>query len=374
MNKKKIITIVVITIIVIALGTLAYSKSQKKPATGEPIKIGAILILSGEGSAWGEAAKNGVDLAVSEINAKGGINGQPIKVIFEDNAGSDPKTAITAFNKLTDVDGVNLIIGPNWSNSGLPLIDLAKTKQTVMISPSLGVAEFNESSDQIFNTWPHDFILSEQLADFVYEKGHRKVGLISAKNVWVEEQTAAFKNRFEELGGTIEVLVEPQPTATEVSTEALKIKNAEIDAIVSTTDGVLVGALVAKRAVELGVELPMYSITIDADAIAAAQGAYEGMEFLTFLTPTDQFTKKYEAKYNDNVEIGSDSAYDAVMMAAEAMNITGSTDSQAISDYLNGIKKYEGVSGNLISDGKGAFTKDFIAKKVVNGQAVTIEK
>ena len=65
------------------------------------------------------------------------------------------------------------------------------------------------------------------------------------------------------------------------------------DAIVSTTDGILVGSLVAKRAKEIGVNLPIYSITIDADAIESAGGAYEGMEYLTFLTPSRLIWFKY---------------------------------------------------------------------------------
>src|SRR3989338_5595124 len=75
-----------------------------------PIKIGSILILSGEGAAWGTAAKNGIDMAVEKINAEGGINGRLIEANHQDDK-SDPALSVTAFQKLTQADGVQIIVG-----------------------------------------------------------------------------------------------------------------------------------------------------------------------------------------------------------------------------------------------------------------------
>ncbi len=337
------------------------------------IELGSILILSGEGASWGNAARNGIELAVNEINADGGINGKIVTVNYQDDQG-DPQKGLTAFQTLADTQDIRIIIGPSWSRTGLPLVELANQKEVLMISPSLGVKEFNEGSKFLFNTWPHDYILSEKLAEYVYAKGHRKVALIGAQEVWVKDQTNAFKSKFESLGGSIEVLVEPVPSAKEVSTEALKIKDANIDAVVSTTDGVLVGVLVAKRTRELDVNLPFYSITIDADAIVASQGAYEGMEYLTFLTPTTDFSQKYETKYGIPVEIGADSAYDATMMIAQAIKETNSVDPQVLQVYLSDLTVYNGASGELKTDGKRGFTKAFVVKKVQNGQSIVVKE
>jgi len=362
---KKIIISISLLLLILSAGC----GNQKE---AETIKIGSILILTGEGAAWGNAARNGIDLAVEEINAAGGINGKPLEVVHEDDQ-SDAKKAISAFHKLTDLDGIDIIIGTTWSHTGIPLVQLADEKQILMISPSLGMKEFNEGSKYLFNTWPHDYYLSQNLADYVYEKGHRKVAVIGAEQIWVKDQTTAFTKRFEELGGSVEVLVEPLPTSKDVYSNALKIKAAkDIDAIVSTTDGVLVGTLVAKELKTLGVDLPIYSITIDADTLAAAQGAYEGMQFLTYLTPTEEFEKKYEERFGMPIDIGADSAYDAVMLIAQAMRETGSTDTNVLQTYLNSIESYEGASGNLTADGKGGFTKDCIAIEVRNGEMMKI--
>ncbi len=367
--------IVAVVIVLILFAGFVFTKNNKGSLkNGEEIKIGSILILTGEGASWGESSKNGIDLAVEEINKDGGINGKKLTVVHEDNA-SEPKKAISAFNKLTDLDGVKFIIGPNWSNSGLPLVDLAKQKKVVMISPSLGVKDFNEANEYLFNTWPHDFILSRNLADYVYEKGFKNVALFGAQDVWVKDQTKNFKERFEELGGKVSFLYEPNTDQTDVRTEIAKLKNNKsIDAVVMTIDGYSLTDVVAKQLKDLSVKLPIFSITIDKKIIADCQNACEGMTFLTFLTPSKSFEEKYVRKYNREVEIGADSAYDAVMMLAKAMRYTKSEDPDIVSKFISSMTNYDGISGKLVSDGKRAFTKDYLIKIVKNGEPVTVSK
>ena len=72
--------------------------SKKQPETKE-IKIGAILPLTGSAAPYGENAKRGIELALSEINAKGGINGYRIVIFYEDSK-TAPKEAVAALNKL----------------------------------------------------------------------------------------------------------------------------------------------------------------------------------------------------------------------------------------------------------------------------------
>jgi len=348
--------------------------NKPKQASGEIIKIGSILILTGEGASWGEAARNGIDLAVEEINNRGGVNNKNLVVIHEDDE-SDPKKAVSAFQKLTSADKVRFIIGPNWSHTGLAVAPLAPESRVVMISPSLGVKEFNESSQYLFNTWPHDEILSRNLAEYVYNKGYRKVVLFGAQQVWVKDQTAAFKGKFEELGGKVELLFEPLITDTDPRANVLKLKNTPgIDAVIFTSDGQDITAITAKKIKEFGIKLPTYSITLDRKIISNCEGSCDGWLFLTFLTPTSEFEKKYKVKYSREVEIGADSAYDAIMILAEAMEKTNSDDVESVRNYLSSIKKYNGASGTLVSDGKRAFTKDYIIKEIQNGQPVTISQ
>jgi len=367
-SSNKIFASVVGLAILLILGVWVV-RNQTKQGSDE-IKLGSILILSGDGASWGEAERNGIDMAVEEINSQGGINGKKLTVIHEDD-NSKPEKALSAFQKLTDADNVHFIIGTTWSHVGLPLVKMAEQKRVIMISPSLGVKEFNEDNPYLFNTWPHDFLLSQELAKYVYQKGYRKVAVFGAKQVWVEDQTEAFRTTFENLGGKIELRFEPQTTDTDVRGDVLKLKNdPSVDAIIMLTDGENLTPLNARRIKELGIKQPVYSITLDRKIISDCQGACDGFVFLTFLTPSKDFEAKYKQKYNREVEIGGDSAYDAVMMLAKAIRSTNSTDPDIIKNYLANIKTYTGASGTLVSDGKRAFTKPYVIKKIVNGEPV----
>jgi len=357
----------VLVIIILALVVFLVPKTE-----AETIEIGSILILTGEGSTWGTASKNGIDMAIEDVNIHWRSNARRLVANHQDSE-SDPQNAVNAFSYLVDFQGIDILIGTTWSHTGMAIAPLANEKGVLVISPSLGVREFNEGSKFLFNTWPHDELLSRALADLVFEKGHRRIALIGGKQIWIEDQTKAFKERFEELGGEIIVLVEPLIETVNLNTEALKIKEAKnLDGIVSTSTLYFMGVRMIKRINELGVDLPIYSISLDADIIVASEGSYDGMEFLTSLTPTDEFKQRYEEKYGKAIDIGSASAYDAVMLIAKAIEETGSEDPEMLQGYLNGIEGYHGVSGNLTSDGKGGFTKPFLAKKVIDGVAVDI--
>ena len=365
MKKNYAIVLVVVLAVVAVLGSgvlknLSGAGAAASLSQGTTIPLGGIMILSGEGASWGEASRNGMALAIEDINKSGGVNGKQLRGIYEDD-GSDPQKAIGAFNKLTETDRVSFIIGPNWSNTGLAVAPLADKAKVVVVSPSLGVKDFNESSPYLFNTWQHDDILSTNLADVVYAKGYRNVALFGANDVWVKVQTTAFKNRFEALGGNIAHLYEPTIGTTDERTEIQKVlADSSIDAMVMTTDGTGLTVVTARQLKELGSTLPMFNITVDAGILGQCGANCDGMVFPTSLTPTKEFEAKYKTTYNRDVEIGADSAYDAVMMIAEAMKATQSEDPEKVKEYLASIKTYDGASGELTSDGKRGFTKGYI--------------
>lgn len=371
MHMNKSIYFAVVVIIVLVIAGIYFGKGSNS-SSGE-IKLGSILILSGDGASWGEASKNGIDMAVEDLNKNGGILGKKVTIAHEDNQ-SQPKLAVGLFQKLTD-SGVNYIIGPNWSNSGLPLIDLAKSKRTVIVSPSLGLKEFNEGNEYLFNTWPHDTLLSEKLADYVYCTGKRNVVVFGLQDVWNNAQTKAFSERFIALGGTIATTYEPVSTDTDARGEIAKLKNLpNVDAIVMTNSGFNQFSIMARQLRELGVKVPFYSITVDSKLIADCGSACENLIYLTFLTPSNAFEARYKETYGREVEIGADSAYDAVMLIAKAMEETKSTDTTVVAKYMAGIKEYDGASGHIVSDGKRGFTKDYKVIQVVNGVPTEISR
>jgi urea transport system substrate-binding protein len=95
----------------------------------EPIRIGAVLPFSGGVELYGQQAKLGLDLAVKDINAAGGILGRPVEVIYADDK-TAPESAVTAMHALIERDGVVAVVGPITSrnlNAIVPIAESAKT-------------------------------------------------------------------------------------------------------------------------------------------------------------------------------------------------------------------------------------------------------
>ncbi|MDB5258934.1 MAG: Extracellular ligand-binding receptor [Candidatus Taylorbacteria bacterium] len=373
--RKAIAVIVLIGIAMVVIIKVHNNAGSSATVSGQgTIKIGGILILSGDGASWGEGSKNGIDLAIEDVNKRGGVNGKKLSISYEDDMG-DPQKAISAFRKLTEVDKIKFIIGPNWSPSGIALAALAGTQKTVMISPSLGVKEFNEANKYLFNLWPHDFTLSRTLADYVYSKGHRNVAIFGAQDAWVKDQTNNFKERFEELGGKVSFMIEPKISDTDMRTAIIKTKNdPSIDAVIMTVAGYSLGHIIPQQMKQFSLNLPIFSLNMDKKVSADCGDACDGLTFLINFTPSKEFEARYTKQFGREIGVGADSGYDAVMVLANAMSETKSVDPDVIAAKLASIKEYDGVSGHLISDGKRGFTKPYSIKKVLHGQIVSTDK
>lgn len=334
----------------------------------EPIKIGAILILTGTGSNWGENSRHGADLAVKELNAQGGVLGRQLEMDYEDNPHDDPASAVTALNSLIARD-VRIITGTTWSTSGLAVAPVACDEKTLMISPTLGMADFNERCDYLQTLWPHDATLSAELGRHIYETGHRRLAILGAQQTWEDEQARAVKKGYEDAGGKTVAFELPPGDSQDLKTELLRIREAYPDAVYLQ---LTFQHIAARQLRQMGIEAPIYSVLTDEERITGAQGALEGVTILSSLTPTPEFTQKYKTEYGKEPDIGSDTAYDSVMLIAKAITETKSTDPTLLKDYVRSLKLYAGGSGDLTFDGKGGVTKPFKTLEVQGNKTVEV--
>lgn len=172
---KKILWLVALVIILIII----YAVGDGGKTTAGPIKIGFVGPLSGDTAVYGLQAQHVVEYEIKQINAAAGPNGQQFEVVYEDGkcTGSD---ASTAFQKLTDIDGVKVIIGGFCSSETLGMSPLANNKHIVLVS-------YGSSNPKIENEGPYTFSLSysdsmtgEQMAKAA--SAGKKVAIISEQN------------------------------------------------------------------------------------------------------------------------------------------------------------------------------------------------
>lgn len=369
-NQQKTYLWAGLGIILIIIAILVGRNSSNQLSSENSIKIGALYNLSGIGANSGQNSRQGTDMAVEEINKSGGVLGRKIEVVYEDNLGDDTKTALAAINKF-EQNGIKVVIGTNWTPSGLAVAPVACQKGMVMVSPSLGVAEFNETCDFLFNLWPHDDLFSKELGSTIVQQGYKKVAIVGSLQEWEKTQAQAARQGIEAAGGAIVAFELPQEDKSEFRSEAAKIKASNPEAVVLTN--YTYEGPAAKQLREIGVTAPFFSVLIDSQMIESANGALEGAVAITPFSPTFEFSKKFQTRYEGVPDLSSDTAYDAVKLITQAMEKTKSTDPVDIKNYIGSLKTHNGASGHLVFDGKGGVTKEPNFVLVKDGKTVPYE-
>jgi branched-chain amino acid transport system substrate-binding protein len=145
------------------------------------IVIGAVDPQSGPFAAYGEPVRDGMLLAVEEINAGGGILGRKVELALEDDAG-DPKTAVSAFTKLATATKVPVVIGPLSSGASMATAPLADKYKVVQLSTLAGTIDLTNAGDYVFRIYPSSEVGSRYIAKEAVERFSAKRAAILYPN------------------------------------------------------------------------------------------------------------------------------------------------------------------------------------------------
>ena len=203
--------IVCLLSMVLVIGTaLSEEKSAKS------IKIGVLFIMSGPMGGYGKHGSQAVQLALDEINAKGGILGRKVEAIFEDDK-MKPEVGVEVANKFIKKDGVNFIIGPTSSAIAAALADLVLEQKKILIltqaaANSLTDVKFNP---YLFSTLSNAMMHSRAGAYFVAPKGYKRWMNIGPDYAYGRESWASFISKLKELQPDVEVVGELWPKLME---------------------------------------------------------------------------------------------------------------------------------------------------------------
>lgn len=342
--------------------------------SGGVIKLGSVSPLTGDAAIYGEASRNGLQLAVDEINSNGGINGKQIEIVYEDGK-CNAKDASTAGNKLIDVDKVPVIVGTVCSSETLAIAPIAEENHVVVLSVASSSPDITKSGDYIFRTWPSDAGQADIMANHIYnDEKLTKVALIYTNSDYNKALANAFKKKFESLNGKILDEEVHEQGSKDFRTEIAKIMNAKPEAVymVPYTEG----GIVTKQLKELGFSGKVFTSETyaTADTLKDAGDSSEGVVYATpkfdeKMDKTAEFLAKYKAKYNKDspFSVVSANAYDAVYLLANAFKEKG-IGADDIKAYLYTVKDYPGVAGTLTIDSNGDALKEFQLMMVNNGE------
>jgi len=353
----------------VSLALLAFSCSKTE---GDTVKIGGIAPLSGAVAVYGVECKNGIDLAVEEINAAGGINGKKIEFVCEDDEGSPDKT-VNAFKKLTTKDGVKIIIGSLTSGCTQAITTLSQAGKVLQIAPAATAYSITDAGNYIFRACFIDPFQGTVGGKFAANNlGCKKAGILyDIGNDYSVGLTDNFKKAFAENGGEV-VAVESYATGDkDFNAQLTKIKSANPD-IVYLPDYYGTVALIAKQLRAQGINCPIVGADgwdgLTDNAGDEVLNGYYSNHYAA--DSTEEAVQKFVTSFNDKYGKAPNSfaalGYDAVYMLKDAIVKAGTTDVSKVRDAFEATDG-DYVTGHLTFDAHRDPVKSAVMLELVKG-------
>ncbi|MEZ5076329.1 MAG: ABC transporter substrate-binding protein [Solirubrobacterales bacterium] len=316
--------------------------------------IGAILPLTGSSAAVGKDLAQGMELAVARVNSEGGVLGKELEVLIEDTEGATTG-AVQAARKLVTSNHVPLVIGEYLSADTIAAGKYLQSNGIVHINSGSSSAEIADIGPYSFSTIGLDTLTGAYAAETLWNAGVKKIAFLGANNTYGAEFAKVLAEKFPELGGEVVESILYTEGQSSYQSELNRLKESDAEMYVLATYGPDNGPIY-KGAFQLGMNPEQFygiylSICIEGvepQAIAGQQG-----QDLGYIGASgEQYVEEYEARFGEPPATPySDFSYDAVMMAAAAINEAESTDPAAIQQALKEVgNDYEGASGTITFD------------------------
>lgn len=351
---------------------------------GDTIKIGVNLELSGGVAAYGNAEKNGVELAVEQINADGGILGKKVKLVVKDNKSDNNEAATVAANLVTN-DKVVAVVGPATSGAMKTVIPNMTKAKVPVITPSATddsvTLQGKKVQDYVFRSCFQDSFQGIILAKYATEnlKADKVAILADNSSDYAIGLTKAFKSEYKG-----DIVFEENFTQDDKDFQAIltKLKGKDFDAIYVPGYYTQAG-LIIKQARELGIDKPIIGADgfgdekmVQTAGAANVNNVFYSAHFSTQAPANDKvqpFIDAYRKKYNEEPSAFNALAYDSVYMIKQAIEDQKSADSAAITKGLANLKDFEGVTGSITMDKNHNPEKSLVVLGLTGGKETSAD-
>ena len=357
-------------------GSMDDSSSSSAKASGDSITIGTVTTNSGTAAAYGEAEVKGFELAVSEINAKGGINGKKVKLESMDDKG-DATEASNAYNKLAGDNNVLAVAGPTISATTAAVAPLADQSKLVTIAPA-ATSDSIETGNYLFFK---DSYQGEVAARFAAEnlKVKKVAVLYGTGDPYSSGVGEAFAKAAEKLG--LEVVDKESSSSaddTEYSAQLQKIQASGAELLYAPYYYSVAGPYIIPQARSVGFEgYVMGPDGYDGLKLTGDKSQYNKTYYTTHYSADDNtntkvqdFIKSYKSKNNAEPNTFAALGYDTIYMIKQAIEKAGENATRE--DVRNAVAgmTFDGVTGKFTMDKSGSPTKSVTVLEMKDGKPV----
>jgi branched-chain amino acid transport system substrate-binding protein len=340
------------------LAALSFSSCNPRRVTGA-IRIGMLAPLTGNGASFGISQKEGVELALEEINKNGGINGLPVEITVEDTK-TEPPVAVTAANKLIYNEKIPVLIGSAASLDVPAYMDLLEKARIPQILPVAVLPEITERGAKwTFRSAMNDKIAAMKMAEFLVNDLHAsKIAMIIEDSAFGSTGLVCAR-RLEELGVKPLTVEKFKRGDLDMSAQLIRIKSF------GATNIQFWGyyadyAQVARQMKDLGLQAQLSGNQgpVTGKTIELGGKAVEGAINICLFVPTtrdargQKFVESYNAKYSHLPDTWAAQSYDSMYILADALRKAG-IDPQKIRDALASTKDFEGITGTISFNEQG---------------------
>jgi branched-chain amino acid transport system substrate-binding protein len=352
-------------------------------ASGEPIKIGASLPLTGDFSEPGVAAQQGYQIWQQQVNDSGGLLGRPVKITIKDDQ-SDQNAVVTDYNALIQQEKVDLLLGTFSSLLNLPASAVAERNQMLYVEPAGGSPEmFSRGFKYLFfaqqATAEHQAdLFSQWAAGLPADQKPKTAAYVIADDPFGGPVADGIKSQLEAAGvQTVYSKVYP-PETTNFDAIASAVASKKPDVIAQGSAGLADGVGLDRALIKVGYspkQLFQASTPSFADQFSKAIGL-ENTEGIFYAVsyhvdaPTpgnEEFLAAYKAKYNTDPPEDAADAYAAAQVLQAAVEAVGSIDDQeALANWLRD-NSVDTILGTLSWDDTGAPEQAFLLAQWQNG-------
>jgi len=344
------------------------------------IKVGVYADLSGQTSAFGQSTKNGIELAMDEINKAGGISGRQIELMVEDDKGL-PDQAAAAIAKLISQNHVHAVLGEATAPSSLKAAPKAQEAKVPMITLSAAEPKITQAGDYIFRVAFADSFQGEEMAQYAANNLKAKTAaiLLEENSDYSRELASSFEENFSKLGGQVGEKQSYAPTAQDFKGQLATISSANPDVIYIPGRYKQVG-VIAKEAKELGIK----AILLGADGWNDPQlfqlggDALDGSYITSHYSADDptqmvrDFTSAYKKRYGNPPDQTAALAYDAMKVLADALKRAGTSDATKLRDAIAQTAKLSGITGIITFNADRNATKPAVIFKLQGGKIIPV--
>lgn len=355
---KKLTAIVLSFLILsVVISTLFISNCAEE----KKVKIAAVLPLTGDYGLAGSETKEGIELAIEQINNDGGVYGKKVVVSYNDCRGF-PAEAVSAIRKTISTENVSYVIDNSISSVTLAMAPVAEENEVVLLSTGSTAPAISKAGKFIFRIWNSDAIEGQKIVEYAADSlNHQNISILYINNDYGLGLKDVFKNEFNGKGKKIQLVLSfnaGEKDFRSLLTKVIKERSQAIYLVAYPLDT----KIVLQQAKELGYKgMWLGTVTmLDPQVIQTAKDSNYKLFIPTPLFPEAnesqvvmKFHDKFKQKFNKDPSILAKVGYDAAMLFKEAAILGQGTSGEHLVEGLHKIKKFEGTSGEIEFDKNG---------------------